>query len=69
MSKDSKTEKNKKIKKFVSVPVLKLRNFNWMNCVLLGVLAMLYLDDKAFEAIIILLLLLEQPTLTNIVVH
>jgi hypothetical protein len=61
--------KNEKIKiKKVSVSVLKVRNFIWMN-VLFGVLARLYLDDMALEVNIILLLLLEQHTLINTVVH
>jgi hypothetical protein len=61
--------KKKKQKKKVSVFVLKLRNFSWMNCVLLGFLAMLYLNDVALEANILLLFLLEQPTLTNTIAH
>jgi len=40
-----------------------------MNCVLLGILVRLYLDDITFKANIQLLLLLEQPTLTNTVAH
>jgi hypothetical protein len=65
MSKDSKNEKEKE--KNVSISILKLRNFSWMNCVLLDFLARLYLNDIAFEANILLLLLLEEPTLTNTV--
>jgi hypothetical protein len=38
-----------------------------MNYVLLRVLARLYLDDMALKVNILLLLLLEQPTLTNTV--
>jgi len=40
-----------------------------MNCVILGVLARFYLDDMALEANMLLLFLLEQPTLTNTVAH
>jgi hypothetical protein len=40
-----------------------------MNCVFLGILAILYLNDMALETNIFLLLLLEQPTLTNIISH
>jgi hypothetical protein len=40
-----------------------------MNCVLLGILTRLYLDNMALEANILLLLLLEQPTIANIVAH
>jgi hypothetical protein len=49
---------NMERKKKVLVSVLKLRNFSWMNCVLLGVLARLYLDDMTLEANIFLLFLL-----------
>jgi hypothetical protein len=61
--------RRQKIKNKLSVSVLKLRNFNLMNCVLLGVLTRLYLDDVALEANILLLILLEQPTLTNTIAH
>jgi hypothetical protein len=37
--------------------------------VLFGVLIKLYVDDMVFETNILLLLLLEQPTLTNTVAH
>jgi hypothetical protein len=40
-----------------------------MNCVLLGVLARLYLNTMALKANIFLILLLEQPTLTNTVAY
>jgi len=46
-----------------------LRNFSWLNCVLLGLLARLYLNDMVIEANIFLLLLLEQSTLINIIAH
>jgi F0F1-type ATP synthase assembly protein I len=57
--KKKKKKKKKKEKKKVLVSVLKLRNFSWINCILLGVLVRLYLDDMALEANILLLLLLE----------
>lgn len=53
----------------ISISILELRIFSLMNCVLLGVLLRLFLDDITFEANILLLLLLEQPTLTNTVAH
>jgi F0F1-type ATP synthase assembly protein I len=59
IQKMKKKKKKKKEKKNVSVSVLKLRNFSWINCILLGVLVRLYLDDMALEANILLLLLLE----------
>jgi hypothetical protein len=57
-----------KIKK-VLVSVLKLRNVSWMNCMLLALLARLYLNDIALEANIFLFLLLERPTLINTIAH
>lgn len=61
--------KIKKIIKKISIFILKLKIFNLINFVLLGVLLRLYLDDITFDANILLLLLLEQPTLTNTVAH
>jgi hypothetical protein len=40
-----------------------------MNYVFLDVLAILYLNDMALKTNIFLLLLLEQPTLTNTIAH
>jgi hypothetical protein len=37
--------------------------------VLLGILTRLYLDEMALEANILLLILLEQPTITNTVAY
>jgi hypothetical protein len=53
--KKEKRKKKKEKKRRVSVSVLKLRNFSWINCVLFGVLARLYLNNMAFEANILLL--------------
>jgi hypothetical protein len=62
-------KKKKKRKKKVSISILKLRNFSWMNCVFPGILASLYLNDMALEANIPLLIFLEQLALTNTIAH
>jgi hypothetical protein len=51
--------KKEKEKEKVFVSILKLRNFNWMNYMFLDIIAMLYLDNIAIKANILLLILLE----------